>query len=450
MDKVTQPAKETLTGLEGLDKTMHTSLQGIANKAALDKKYRFRNLFGLLRAAFLHYCWRFINKKSAVGVDGINAKEYEKNLSGNIRDLVERVKSQKYKARLILRRFIPKAGGKFRPLGIPVTDDKLLQKGVSLILEAIYESVFLSCSFGYRPGLSVHDAVKDVSYNLYGGYNYVVEADIRSYFDKIDHMYLLEMLELRIDDSPFLRLIHKWLKAGILVENKVVNPATGSPQGGIVSPILANIYLHYALDDWFEEVVKDVINGRAYMCRYADDFICAFQSKKDAELFYRMLSERMELFGLELSPEKTKVFKFSRYDKNGSERFNFLGFEFSWEVSRKGRDKLAKRTSRDKLRAAFANFKEWCKKNRNRQIRDTMPELNVKLRGYYNHYGIIGNSASLTEFFFYAMGILYKWLNRRSQKKSCNWSKFKKLLKNYRILKPRITQRYEVQLCLSF
>ena len=264
---------------------MQTSLRGLGNKAAKDKNYRFRNLFGLLTAAFLHQCWRLINKKSAEGVDQVSAKKYEKNLSGNIMKLVDRVKSLNYRAKLILRCFIPKIGGKLRPLGIPVTEDKLLQMGVSRILGEIYESLFLACSFGYRPKLGVHDAINDVSYNLYKGYNFIVEADIRGFFDNIDHDWMMKMLEHNIDDRPFLNLIRKWLKAGILVEKRVLHPITGSPQGGIVSPILANIYLHYVLDVWFEYEVKTIISRRAYMCRYADDFICAFVTEKDAELF---------------------------------------------------------------------------------------------------------------------------------------------------------------------
>jgi RNA-directed DNA polymerase len=430
---------------------MQTSLRGIANKAAKDKTYRFRNLFGMLTEIFLHQCWSLINKKSAKGVDKVSAKEYEENLHSNIASLVERVKNLSYRARLILRCFIPKIGGKkLRPLGIPVTEDKLLQMGVAKILEAIFESIFLPCSFGYRPKLSAHDAIKDISYNLFKGYNYIVEADIRGFFDNINHELLMKMLEYRIDDKPFLKLLLKWLKAGVLIEGKVINPATGTPQGGIVSPILANIYLHYVLDIWFENVVKQLIFGRAYLCRYADDFICAFQSKTDAELFFKMLRERMAEFGLELAEEKTRIMRFSRYCKEDETSFDFLGFEFRWETTRTGRDKLSKRTSRQKLRNAFAKLKEWCKENRNRKTRDIISELNTKLRGYYNYYGIIGNFESLSEFFYHAMKMLFKWLNRRSQKKSYNWSKFKKMLNYYKILKPRITERRDVQLCLPF
>jgi group II intron reverse transcriptase/maturase len=263
---------------------MQTSLRGIAEKAALHKTYRFRNLFGLLNVGFLLWCWNFLNKKSASGIDRVTASQYSADLKGNVTRLVERVKGLAYRAKLILRRFIPKPDGKQRPLGIPATEDKLLQTGVSKILEAIYEQDFLPSSFGYRPGVGALDAVRDLSNHLqFRGYNFLVEADIKSFFDKIEHDKLLEMLRKRIDDKPFLGLIQKWLKAGILEKDMVIHPITGTPQGGTVSPILANIYLHYALDTWFEEVVKRHCHGVSYICRYADDFVCAFQYEDDAE-----------------------------------------------------------------------------------------------------------------------------------------------------------------------
>ena len=252
-----------------------TSLQGIANKAATDKAHRFRNLFGLLTEGFLLWCWQYVNKRAASGVDRQDARSYQENLHANIEALVAAVKAGRYRAKLVLRKYIPKLNGKLRPLGIPAIADKLLQIGVSKILEAIYEQDFLGCSYGYRPGVGALDAVRDLSAVLRSGrYHYLVEADIRSFFDRIDHQLLIEMLEQRIDDKSFLRLIRKWLKAGILdTDGKVIHPQTGSPQGGIVSPMLANIYLHYALDLWFEETVKAYCRGAAYLCRYADDCV---------------------------------------------------------------------------------------------------------------------------------------------------------------------------------
>ena len=252
-----------------------TSLRGIANRAASDKAHRFRNLFGLLSVGYLLWCWRFVNLRAASGVDRKDARSYRENLRENIEGLVQAVQGGWYRAKLVLRRYIPKLNGKLRPLGIPATADKLLQIGVTKILEAIYEADFLDCSYGYRPGVGALDAIGELSAVLRcGRYHYLVEADIRSFFDKIDHEKLIELLALRIDDKAFLRLIRKWLKAGILEPDGAVNyPERGSPQGGSVSPILANIYLHYALDMWFEETVKEHCQGAAHLCRYADDCV---------------------------------------------------------------------------------------------------------------------------------------------------------------------------------
>ena len=250
-----------------------TSLQGIANKAAQDKAYRFRNLFGVLTAGFLFWCWDFINRRASAGVDRIDAIAYEDNLLGNIQQLAQQVKEGAYRAKLVLRKYIPKAGGKLRPLGIPAIADKLLQLAVAKILEAIYEQDFLSCSYGYRPRTSALKAVKDLTSELKSGkYHVVVEADIKGFFNAINHDLLMDMLVKRIDDKAFLKLIRKWLKAGILeTDGQVIHPLMGTPQGGNASPILANIYLHYVLDEWFEETVRTYCTGHAYLCRYADD-----------------------------------------------------------------------------------------------------------------------------------------------------------------------------------
>jgi group II intron reverse transcriptase/maturase len=420
---------------------MQTSLQGIAEKSARQGEHRFQNLMGLIGTGMLYWCWKLLNRRSAPGVDLVTYWQYGERLQDNVTNLVERVKGGRYRAKLVKRRFIPKPGGKLRPLGIPATEDKLLQTAVAKILEAIYEPIFKAGSFGYRPNRGALDAIKEVSTKLqFGGFNYVVEADIRGFFDAIDHTLLIEMLEKKIDDKAFLGLIRKWLKAGVLEEGRVIDPITGTPQGGIVSPILANIYLHYVLDEWFEEVVKAHC-GQAYYCRYADDFICAFQNRRDAERFYEVLGKRLEKFGLTLAEEKTRIIRFSRLHMEDKAMFEFLGFEFRWGTNRAGKPQLMRRTSRKRHRNSLERFGEWCRKNINLRMTDLFRKLNAKLRGYYNYYGVIGNYKSLASFYYQAMKILFKRLNRRSQRKSYNWLGFNELLKYFWIEKPRITEK---------
>ncbi len=259
------------------------------------------------------------------------------------------------------------------------------------------------------------------------------------------------MIQERIDDGALVELIRKWIKAGVLdVSHLVIHPATGTPRGGIISPILANIYLHFALDLWFEKIVKPRCEGEAYLCRFADDFVCAFRYKKDAEKFYGVLVLRLGKFGLELSEEKTNIISFSRFRKEENTHFDFLGFEFRWGLSRKGKDIIKRYTSKKKLRASLQNLKSWCKENRDNRMKKITDMLNQKLRGYYNYYGLIGNYKSLWKFYTIAMETLYKWLNRRSQRKSFNWSEFTRLMKWYGILKPKILESPNHQLQLQY
>lgn len=416
---------------------MPTSLRGIANKAGQDRTYRFRNLINLLTVEYLLWSWTFVNKKAAAGVDRESAYEYELNLINHAETLVESIKGGWYRAKLILRKYIPKGGGKMRPLGIPAVADKLLQTAVAKILEAIYEQDFLSCSYGYRRGTGAHKAIKDLSAIVRPGhYAWVVEADIKGFFNNIEHDKLLNMLMKRIEDKRLLKLIRRWLKAGILeTDGQVLHPVTGTPQGGIVSPILANIYLHYVLDMWFEERVKTHCKGRVYLCRYADDFVCAFELESDAQRFYKVLPKRLAKFGLEVASEKTNIIQFDKKSKN---RFDFLGFEIYWGRGRYGGRVLKRRTSREKYRAALVGFKGWCQKHCHLPKVVLFTKLNRKLRGYWNYYGIRGNYESMGDYYFHIKGILFKWLNRRSQKRSYNWTGFKSLLKDFPLIKPHI------------
>src|SRR3990172_7226577 len=427
---------------------MQTSLLAIAKKAQERKDTRFFNLYRLIDENFLLDCWRDIRKNAACGVDRVSAQEYAENLIDNIRNIVERVRRKTYGAKLVRRHWIPKLDGRQRPLGIPVVEDKLLQLAVTRILEAIYEQDFLRCSYGYRPNKGALDAVDRLTVKLqFGEYHVVVEADIQGFFDNLDQDILVEMLSRRIGDQTLLRLIRKWLKAGGLdTDGKVTHPLTGTPQGGIVSPILANVYLHYALDVWFHEVVKWHTTGEACLIRYADDFVCAFEHQDEAQHFYGALEHRLEKFGLQLAAAKSRVIPFSRNGEPGATRFDFLGFEFSWGKDRAGKPHLKRRTSRKKLRNSLANFTQWCKQSRHVPLRELFPLLKLKLREYYNYYGVLGNSNGLKQFFNEAMGTLWKWLNRRSQRRSFTRQGFDDLLEHFQVPRPRIRARLRVPL----
>lgn len=422
--------------------TVQTSLLGIAKKARADKRYRFRNLFRELNEEMLLDSWRLLRKDAALGVDGVSAAEYEASLEENIQHLVERLKRKRYRAKLVRRHYIPKGAGQLRPLGIPALEDKLLQLAVKRLLEAIYEQDFLSCSYGYRPRVGALEAVDQLTVKLqFGSYQHVVEADIKGFFDNLSHEWLMRMLGERIDDEAILRLIKKWLKAGVLdTDGKVLRPEGGTPQGGIISPLLANVYLHYALDLWFERVFQRSCKGGAFLHRYADDFVCGFAREEDAQRFYSELEERLRKFGLELAAEKTRVIPFSRY-RRGETRFDFLGFEFCWGTDRKGQARLKRRTARKKFRSSVKRVAEWCKKNRHQRVGEQFKRLNAKLRGYYNYYGVNGNYDSLEEFSQLVQRLHLKWLNRRSQRPSYTWEGYHALVQHFALARPRIVGR---------
>lgn len=422
---------------------MPTSLRGIASRARKERKARFRDLFRLLDKDNLRSCFYQLNRNAAAGADKVTFTKYEQNLEANLSDLVERLKGKRYRTRLVRRKYIPKANGKRRPLGIPALEDKLLQLAVTKILTAVYEEDFLNCSWGYRPGRGPREASRVLSNDLHRGtYGWVVEADIRGFFDNIDHEWMLRMLEMRVDDKALLWLIKKWLKAGVLEEDgSVVHPVTGTPQGGIISPVLANVYLHYALDLWFEKVVQTHCQGECYLMRFADDFVCAFRYKQDAMRFMTVLPKRLGKFSLEVSKEKTRLVQFCRFNEGKDESFDFLGFEFRWVKRRTGKMGVRRRTSTKRLRASVRAFSDWIKRYRHSRITTLMRTLGSKFRGYWNYYGVRGNSRSLSLFFNRCKQLLFKWLNRRSQRRSYTWPGFMAMLQHFSIPTPHIVER---------
>jgi RNA-directed DNA polymerase len=420
---------------------MQTSLWGIAKRAKENSRRKFGNLYCLLNEENLKWCFPLLNRKAAPGVDAVDYETYGANLSENITQIVSELKKGRYKARLVRRHYIPKIGGR-RPLGIPVVGDKVLQTAAAQILSAIYEQDFLECSHGYRREKSPQRAALELSKRLHRGrFGWIVDADIRGFFDNMDHEWLMKMLEERIKDRRLLGLIRKWLKAGILEEDgQVIYPVTGTPQGGVVSAVLANIYLHYALDLWFEKAVKPHCRGEVMMMRYADDFVCCFQYHEDAQLFYKELGKRLGKFKLELSKEKTQMINFTRFERRNSKTFVFLGFEYRWGESRTNKPLIKMQTSKKKFQAALSSISTWIKKERSKLgTRGIFTKLRQKLQGHWNYYGVSGNYEMLNKYYQQVIRIVYKWINRRSQRRSFNWQVFKELLTYYNVPRPVIT-----------
>jgi len=440
--KSTQPAQATSTERTS-EQDWQTFLRAIAEKAYRDQHHRFGDLYRWLNQDVLRLGFYRLRKDAASGVDGISFQAYEKNLEANLNDLVGRLKRKAYRARLVRRKYIPKGNGKLRPLGILVLEDKLVQMVATQILLAIFEVEFLPCSYGYRPGVGAHDALQDLNRELQlGGYHFVVEADIKGFFDHIQWDWLERMLERRIADGAFMNLIRKWLRAGVLEEDgRVIHPQTGTPQGGIISPVLANIYLHYALDLWFERVVRPKQQGRCWMIRYADDFVACFEYRHEAVRFEQSLPERLGKFGLEVAQDKTKTLRFGRNGGPHNGRFDFLGFEFYWEPDRKGQPRVKQRTATKKHLAALQRLREWVKTHRHEKLPGLMKRLRAKLEGTWNYYGLIGNYRRMKLLYREACRSLYKWLNRRSQRKSLRWRGINRLLERYQVRAPRIVEK---------
>lgn len=427
---------------------METKLARIAEVAKNKPKERFTSLAHLLNEEMIKGCHLNMGKSKAAGIDGDTKEAYERNLNENVKDLVNRLKRQVYKPQPVKRVYIPKAGSdKLRPLGIPVYEDKLIQAGIAKILNAIYEKDFLECSFGFRPGRSCHDALKIVNsiVNM-KEINYVVDADIKGFFDHVDHEILRKFVEHRIADPNINRLIARCLKSGIIEAGIRYDTIEGTPQGGVVSPILANIYLHYVIDLWFDKVVRKNCSGKAYMVRYADDSIFCFEKEEDATIFYQQFILRLKKFNLEVAEEKTKIISLGKDVKNDDDSgtgisigsFDFLGFTHYVSTNKYGNKVVTRKTSKKKFKASLLRFKEWVKENRTMPIKNFMKKIKIKTQGHCNYYGVTGNRNGVNDFIDEIRRLLYKWLNRRSQRKSFDWEKFNKFLKKYPLPKAKI------------
>lgn len=429
---------------------VETKLHRIARKARNEPEFRFTSLFHLMNEELLRGCFERLRGKAAAGIDGKTKAEYAENLEENLAKLVERLHRMSYIPQPVRRVYIPKPGSdKQRPLGIPALEDKLVQAGLVRIMEQIYEQDFIEDSYGYRPSRNGHDALRALSAAVEkGGTEWIVEADIKGFFDNVDHEWLMRFLEHRIGDKRVYRMVKRFLKAGVLEEGKVWDSEEGTPQGGVISPLLANIYLHHALDLWFERGFLKVCAGPARLIRYADDFVACFATQADAERYRRELTDRLAKFGLEVEPTKTKVLAFGpraaarakQEGKRKPETFDFLGLTHYCSRTRNGKRFRMKRvTARKKFRAKLAAFQQWLKENRMKMTtRELWQKLREKLRGHYAYYGVTDNSPGICRFYDEAQRLLFKWLNRRSQRQSMTWEQFNLMDKRFPLPRPRI------------
>ena len=385
-----------------------------------------------------------LNKKSSPGVDGKYWHNYSLESEFRIPELLKEFKSGKYKAPSIRRVYIDKGKTGKRPLGIPTIEDKVLQESVRSVLTPIYEEDFMSFSYGFRRGHSTHQAIeymcKEVSFK---GLHYIIDADIKNYFGSINHGLLREFPDRRVKDGVIRKMLDKWLKAGILEDKQLSYPKEGTPQGGLVSPLLSNIYLHYVLNAWFTEEIQPQLSGKSFIVRYADDFVLGFENSKDVDRVLKVLQKRFEKYKLELHAEKTGVINLKSKRGEGSRSFDFLGFTHYLGKSRKGKLVLKRKTSSKKFTVAISKVHDWIKANRHRRLKELIPELNAKIRGHYNYYGMTFNDKGLYKYYLEVKRLLHKWLNRRGGKAVWNWVRFTKLTEEWMPLqKPKIYHSY--------
>lgn len=426
-----------------------TRLQRIAQLAREDRERVLVSLAHHIDLEFLREAYRRTRKDGAPGVDGQTAAEYAESLEVNLQDLLDRFKSGRYQAPPVRRVYIPKGGDPSakRPIGVPTFEDKILQRAVAMVLEAVYEQEFLDCSYGFRPGRSAHQAIRDLwqlLMSMSGGW--VLEADIEGFYDHLEPRHLRDFLDQRVRDGVLRRSLDKWLKAGVMEEGNLSHPATGTPQGGVISPLLSNIYLHKVLDEWFEKEVKPRLHGPGHLIRFADDFVLVFQEEADARRVQEVLPKRFGKYGLRLHPDKTRLLRFERPEPGqappheGPRSFDFLGFTHYWERSRRGTWVVKRKTASNRFTRFLLRLNLWCRGHRHTPLAEQHAALLRKLKGHYGYYGITGNSRSLSSLHHRAKRIWRKWLSRRTRDSRLTWERFNLLLERYPLPNPRICQ----------
>jgi RNA-directed DNA polymerase len=425
---------------------MSPGLLKVAQRAKRDPNTRFNSLAHLIDEEALHRSFCRIRKDAVAGVDGITKEQYGQGLEGKLQALHERLKTGRYRHQPIRRVHIPKEdGNKTRPIGISCIEDKIVQGAISEVLQVLYEQEFKPCSYGFRPGRSAHDALRAVDQMVYReGITWILEADICAFFDRLDRSKLREMLQQRVADGSFLRLIGKSLHVGVLDGGEFNKPDEGTVQGSVISPLLGNVYLHHVLDRWFEHDTRAHLVGHARLIRYADDFVMGFERKEDAERVMEMLTKRMAEYGLTLHPDKTRLVPFARPGKGktqgkGAATFDFLGFTIYWRRTRKGGWTVAMKTRKARFKRAVTNIGRWCRRHRHDLLKEQHASLSSRLRGHINYFGVNGNIRSLARLLHRAERIWFKELRRRSQRaRKLTWKRFRDYLKSFPLPPPRI------------
>lgn len=426
--------------------SVYTKLERIAALSREHPERAFTSLSHVIDEELLHEAYRRTRKDGATGVDGQTAQQYAQDLRGNLRGLHERLKTGRYQAPPVRRVHIPKGEGKTRPIGIPTFEDKVLQRSVAMVLTAIYEQDFMECSYGFRPSRSAHDALEALWRGLmHMGGGWVLEVDIERFFDTLDHGQLRSFLDRRVRDGVLRRAIDKWLKAGVLENGTHRHPDSGTPQGGVISPLLANVYLHEVLDVWFEKEVKPRLSGRSFLIRYADDFVIVLEHERDAARLMEVLPKRMAKHGLSLHPTKTRLVRFDKpsgrnaaCDSARARSFELLGFVHHWGRTRRGQWTVRRKTSSVRLSRALQRVRQWCRAHMHDSIAEQQRALRQKLLGHYSYYGITGNARALLAFFREVKRTWQTWLHRRSQKARMYWERFVALLQRYPLPLPRV------------
>ena len=422
-----------------MKKKMSTVELQIAERARKFNKEPLTNLNQFITNGLLHKELRKLNKYSSQGTDGNDWFDYSLVAKERLPELLAEYKSGKYKAPPIRRVYIPKGKTGKRPLGVPTIEDKVLQSGLRKVIEPIYEELFKDFSYGFRPNRSCHQAIECMYQKVsFGNMRYIIDADIQNYFGSINHGILRKFLDHRVKDGVIRKMLDKWLKAGVLEGKQLTYPETGTPQGGIISPLLSNIYLHYVLDEWFSEAIQPRLKGKSFIVRYADDFVLGFEKSEDANRVMEVLPKRFGKYALSLHPEKTRVVNLNKSDK-GNRSYDFLGFTHYIGRSRKGKSILKRKTSKKKLTNSINSTENWIKRNRHNKLKEIIYGLNAKLRGHYNYYGIKFNYQSLANFYHTVKALLQKWLNRRGGKPIWHWERFNMLVNQWLpLLRPKI------------